>query len=190
MIPSDPLIMDRVVIARRERLPEFDIKIDSVNARGLDPSIKFNVSNEEHKQHALKEVRREYEDLIKRLEAERYRLYDLLGRAIDKAGDIKLITAGPGAIVAMDGSTVNIQQHIHNALDLQKAIVAEPEESESFTKVAKKTALNIVGEAIKDVAKGQVKEAAKQIIELGKDLGPLFVRMAPVAYEFFTHIGG
>jgi len=46
-----------------------------------------------------------------------------------------------------------------------------------------------VGDAIKDITKGQVKEAANQIIELGRDLGPLLVRMAPVAYEFFSNIG-
>ena len=58
-----------------------------------------------------------------------------------------------------------------------------------FCQGAKKTALDIVGGAIKDIAKGQIKEAAKQIIELGKDLGPLLVRMAPVAYDFFKNIG-
>jgi len=83
--------------------------------------------------------------------------------------------------VATDGSTINIQQHIHNALELQKAIADEPEES--FAKVAKKTALDIIGEAIKDIARGQVKEAAKEIIELGKDLGPIIVKTA--AYGFF-----
>ena len=51
----------------------------------------------------------------------------------------------------------------------------EPEYSPIFAKVAKKTALDIIGSALKDVAKGQVKEAAKQIYELGKDLGPVIV---------------
>jgi len=189
MEPLDPLIMDRVVQAIREKRPEFDIKVDSINARGLAPSIKFTVQQEEHKEPALQEVHKAYDERIRRLETEKERLYELLGQAIDKAGDVKLITAGPGAIVATDGSTVNIQQHIHNALELQKAIAKEPEESESFAKVAKKTALNIIGGAIKDIAKGQVKEAAKQIIELGIDLGPLLVRMAPAAYAFFKSIG-
>jgi hypothetical protein len=189
MTPIDLLIMDRSVQVIRERQPEFDIKIDSINARGLAPSIKFTVQQEGHKKPALEAVKKEYEAKISRLEADRDRLYDLLGRAIDKAGDVKLIAAEPGAIVATDGSTVSVEQHIHNALELQKAIVGEPETSESFAKVAKNTALDIFGNVIKDVAKGQVKEAAKQIIELGKDLGPLFVRMAPAAYEFFKNIG-
>jgi hypothetical protein len=183
MSPLDPLIMDRVVQAIRDKKPEFDIKIDSINARGLAPSIKFTVQHEEHKEAALEEVKKVYEIKLKQLESERDRYYQLVSRAIDTPKEVKLITAGPGAIVATDGSTVNIQQHIHNALELQKAIAKEPEESKSFAKIAKKTALDIIGEAIKDIAKGQVKEAAKQIIELGKDLGPIIAKTA--AYAFF-----
>jgi uncharacterized protein YjbI with pentapeptide repeats len=189
MTPIDLLIMDRVVQALREKRPEFDIKIDSINARGLAPFIRFTIQQEKHKEPALIEVGKEYEIRIKQLELERDRYWEIIKCAFDKPREVKLITAGPGAIVATDGSTINIQQHIQNALDLQKVIAAEPEESEGFAKVAKKMALDIIGDAIKDVAKGQVKEAAKQIIELGKDLGPLFVRMAPVAYEFFKNIG-
>lgn len=181
MSPIDTLIMDRVVQAIREKRPEFDIKIDSINARGLAPSIKFTVQHEEHKETALEEVRKGYDDRISRLEDEKDRLYNLLGQAIDKAGDVRLIT---GSIIAMDNATINIEQHIHNALELQKAIADEPEESKGFAKVAKKTALDIIGGAIKDIAKGQVKEAAKEIIELGKDLGPIIAKTA--AYAFFS----
>lgn len=183
MTPIDPLIMDRVVQAIREKKPEFDIKIDSINARGLAPSIKFTVQHEEHKETALAEITKVYEVKLKQLESERDRYYELLARALDAPREIKLITAGPGAIVATDGSTINIQQHIHNALELQKAIADEPEESKSFAKVVKKTALDIISEAIKDIAKGQVKEAAKEIIKLGKDLGPIIIKTA--AYGFF-----
>jgi len=188
MSPIDPLIMDRVVQAIRERQPEFDIKIDSINARGLAPSIKFTVQQEEHKEPALQQVQKEYEIKLKQLESERDRYYQLLARALDAPKEVKLITAGPGAIVATDGSTVNIQQHINYALELQKAIANKTEESKSFAKVAKKTALDIIGEAIKDIAKGQIKEAAKQIVELGKDLGPIIAKTA--AYAFFKSIGG
>lgn len=184
MAPLDPLLMDRVVQAIREKNPEFDIRIDSINARGLAPSIKFTVQQEEHKEPALEEVAKEYQTRLKRLEAEKDRLYDLLGQAIDKAG-MKLIAAGPGSIVATDGSTINVEQHINNAVELQKAIAEQPEDSETFAKVAKKTALNILGDALKDFAKGQVKEAAKQIVELGKDLGPAIVKTA--AYAFFQN---
>ncbi|NQT04000.1 MAG: pentapeptide repeat-containing protein [Planctomycetes bacterium] len=187
MTPIDPLIMDRVVKAIIERKPEFGIKIDSINARGLAPSIKFTLQNEEHKKPALKEVKNEYEVKIKQLESERDRLYQLVAQALDAPKEVKLINAAPGSIVATDGSTVSFEQHIHNAIELQKSITDESEESESFAKVAKKTALEIIGEAIKDIAKGQVKEATKEIIELGKDLGPIIVKTA--AYVFFKSIG-
>jgi hypothetical protein len=183
MSPMDPLIMDRVVQAIRERRPEFDIKIDSINARGLAPSIKFTVQHEEHKELALEEVRKGYEAKIAQLEAERDRYYRLVSRALDAPKEAKLTIVEAGGIAAIDGSTVNIEPHIHNALELQKAIAGEPAESESFAKVAKKTALDIIAEATKDIAKGQVKEAAKQIIELGKELGPVIVKTA--AYGFF-----
>jgi len=187
MSPIDPLIMDRVVQAIRERQSEFDIKIDSLNARGLAPSIRFTVKHEEHKEPALAEVRKEYEIKLRQLESERDRYYDLLAHALDAPKEVKLINAAPGSIVATDGSTVSVEQHIYNALELQKVIAEEPDESESFAKVAKKMALDIIGDAIKDVAKGQVKEAAKQIVELGKDLGPVITKTA--AYVFFKSIG-
>ncbi len=189
MTPIDPLIMDRVVQAIRQKQPEFDIKIDSISARGLAPSIKFTVQFEEHKEPALEEVRKGYRAKIAQLEAERDRYYQLISRALDTPKEFKLINAAPGSIVATDGSTVSIEQHIHHALELQNAIAGEPEGSKNFTKVVKKTALDIVGEAMKDIAKGQVKEAAKLIVDLGKDLGPLLVKMAPAAYEFFKGIG-
>lgn len=44
-----------------------------------------------------------------------------------------------------------------------------------------------LGGAIKDIARGQVKQAANQIIELGKDLGPIIARTA--AYVFFKAVG-
>jgi len=188
MSPLDPVIMNRVVEAIRDQRPEFDIKIDSINARGLAPSIKFTVQHEEQKEPAFEEVRKGYEIKLKQLESERDRYWQIIKAAFDKPREVKLITAGPGAIVATDGSTINIQQHIHNVLELQKAIAQEPENSKTFTKVAKNKALDIIGKVLEDIAKGEVKEAAKQIIELGKDLGPLFVRMAPVAYEFFKNM--
>jgi len=242
MSPIDPLIMDRIVLAIRERRPEFDIKIDSINARGLAPSIKFTVQHEEDKEPALEEIQSEYELKIKQLESERdhyYRLISraldaperdrltqaqqssfmaalgpsqkymkhlqtendrlfsllaramdnnrlyslLLGQAISKVGDV--IDAGTGSIVLTRGSTINIE-YIHNAVELQKAIAKEPAESKSFAKVAKNKALDIIGKVLEDIAKGQVKEAAKQIIELGKDLGPLIAKTA--AYAFFRSL--
>ncbi len=185
MSPMDPLIMDRVVEAIRKQNPEYDIKIDSISARGLAPSIKFTVQQQEHKEPALQMIVAGYESRMQRLEAEKDRLYDLLGRAIDKAGT-RLIEAGPGAVVAMDNAIINIDQHVEYITNLRDAVAAQPEDSPTFAKVAKKTALDIIGSALKDIAKGRVKKAAEQIIELGKDLGPVILKTA--AYAFFKNI--
>ena len=67
-----------------------------------------------------------------------------------------------------------------------RMVAAQPEDSPTFAETAEKTALDIVGSALKDVAKGQVKEAAKQICELGKDLGP--VTLDTAAYAFFKNM--
>jgi hypothetical protein len=188
MSPIDPLIMDRVVQAIRKKQPEFDIKIDSINARGLAPSIKFTVQQEEHKEPALSEVSKEYEIKQAQLEGKIEEIYKHIEKLIDKPNTINIINAPQAKYLAIDGSTLNVKETSHYyAYELRKAIKQEPEESESFTKVAKKTALDIIGEVIKDIAKGQVKEAAKQIVKLGKDLGPIIVKTA--AYKFFNNIG-
>ncbi|MDI6450521.1 pentapeptide repeat-containing protein [Anaerobaca lacustris] len=188
MTPLDALVMDRVVQAIRDQNPDYDLKIDSINARGLTPSIRFTVQQEEQKGSALQMIVAGYEDRLRRLEGEKDRLYDLLELAIDKAGT-KLLVAGPGAVVATDGSTINIDQHVENITNLRDTVAALPEDSPAFAKVAKKTALGIIGDALKDVAKGQVMEAAKQIYELGKDLGPAIVNTAAYAY-FRSHMPG
>lgn len=185
MSPMDPLIMDRVVEAIRKQNPEYDIKIDSISARGLAPSIKFTVQQEQHKEPALQMVIAEYESRMQRLEAEKDRLYDLLALAIDKPGT-RLLVAGHDIITADGNATINIDQHVEYVTNLRDTIAAQPEDSETFAKVAKKTALDIIGGALKDVAKGQVKKAAEQIIELGKDLGPVILNTA--AYAFFKNM--
>ncbi|MHC4203614.1 MAG: pentapeptide repeat-containing protein [Planctomycetota bacterium] len=187
MSPIDPLIMNRVVQAIREKQPEFDLKIDSINARGLAPSVKFTVQNEEHKAPALAEVGKEYQVKQAQLEGKLDEINKHIRNLIDRPSTINIINAPQAKYLAIDGSTLNVEETSnYYAYELQKVIAEESEESESFAKVAKKMALEIVGEAIKDIAKGQVKEAAKEIIKLGKDLGPIIAKTA--AYAFFKNI--
>jgi len=186
MLPIDPLIMDRVVQAVQVDKPEFNLKIDSINARGLAPSIKFTVQQEEHKESALQEITKQYECRLAQLESDKDKLMELLAKAIDKPGYVKQIVAGPHSNIAVDGSTINITQHIHNALDLQKAIRNEP--SKSFRKIAKKKALDVIGGALEDLAKDEVKSATSKIIDLGKKLGPWFIKKA--AYVSFKVLLG
>jgi hypothetical protein len=138
----------------------------------------------------LAELRREYETQLAGyklqvglLAAERDRYYQLLVWAMGTPKEVKLINAGPSSIVATDDSTIYIEQHIRQAVELQKAIAAQPEDSETFRKVAKHKAMDVIGGAIQDFAKGKVKEAATVIVDICKDMGPVIVNTA--AYAFF-----
>jgi uncharacterized protein YjbI with pentapeptide repeats len=181
MTPIDPLVMDWVVQAIRERNQEYDIKIDSISARGLAPSIKFTVLREEQKEAALAEVTKVFEAKV----------HELAGRLDEARSFIQLLIDRPNSVhiqnpigpLAIGGSTINIDQHVEYITNLRDAVAAVPEDSPTFAKVAKNTAMDLIGLALKDVAKGQIKEAAKQIYELGKDLGPVIVNTA--AYGFF-----
>jgi uncharacterized protein YjbI with pentapeptide repeats len=183
MSPLDPLIIDRVVQAIRERKQEFDLKIDSINARGLAPSIKFTVIHEEHKGPALDEIKKEYEGRITELQADKSNLYYLLSKAIDKSGDFKLNLALPGGIAADE---VNIDQSITHISELEETIKEQPEET--LPQVAKRKTLEILHDCLKDVAKGKVKEAAAQIVGLATDLGPILTQTA--AFTFFKGLAG
>jgi uncharacterized protein YjbI with pentapeptide repeats len=187
MTPLDLLIMDRVVQAIREQIPEYDIKIDSISARGLAPSIKLTVQQVEHKGPALAEVTRVYEAKVQELAGRLDEAKGFIQLLIDRPNSVQ-ITNATGQYIALPGSTINIDQHVEYITNLRDAVAALPEDSPTFAKVAKKTALDIIGGALKDVARGQVKEAAKQICELGKDLGPLIVNTA--AYGFLKSCTG
>jgi uncharacterized protein YjbI with pentapeptide repeats len=182
MTTLDPLIMDRVVRAIRERNPEYDIKIDSISARGLAPSIKFTVQRGEHMKPALAEVTKRYEAKLQELHGRLDELRRINQHLIDRPSEVH-IRYVHGAYIAVYGSTINIDQHVECITKLRDAVAALPEDSPTFAQVAKKTALDLIGSALKNVAKGQVKKAAEQIIELGKVLGPVIVNTA--AYAFF-----
>jgi len=135
------------------------------------------------------------EDQLTIAEEDKNKLYDLLSKALDNnqlyglliaqaiGKSSVVVNAAPGSIVATDGGTINITQHINQAIELQKAIASEPQDSKNFVKVAKKKALDIIGGAIEDIAKGEITKAAKLIVELGKDLGPVIAKTA--AFAFF-----
>jgi uncharacterized protein YjbI with pentapeptide repeats len=202
MTPLDPLIMDRVVQAIREQNPEYDIKIDSISARGLAPSIKFTVQREEQKESALRMVVAGYESRIRSLETDKARLFEKVGQLIDIMGELaaadrdqlhqdlrrainqagpKLLVAGGDIIHAEDNATISIDQHVEYIANLRDAVAALPDDSPTFGKVAKKTALDIIGGLLKKAAEGQMKEAAKQLYELGKEFGPVVLSSAAYA---------
>ncbi|HUW31845.1 MAG TPA: hypothetical protein VM223_09560, partial [Planctomycetota bacterium] len=189
MTPMDLVVMDRIVHAIRQREPDFDLRIATLDVRGLAPAMKFTVQQVEQVGRALEMIRTDYEAKYKQLAEERDNLLKLVARAIDAPKDLKLINApksrGP-IIIAGDGSAIDLSQHIYHVEGIREAIQKAP--PEAFGKVAKDTALDIVGGALKDIAKGQMKDAAKAIVDLGIELGPSVLNTA--AYAFFKSLFG
>jgi hypothetical protein len=208
MSPLDLMLMDRVVQAIRTRNSEYDLNIYSITTRGHAPSIKFTVALEEYKAPAQEQIKTDYEERIQRLENDKNRLQDaiaqllensrlqtqLLAATVDKVGGDIISIDGDGVVVkGSENVNVIIEQCQQHAHELHEAISKEPAKSKHFGKVTrkfgkltKKKALDIVGGAIEDFGKKQVAEAAKTIVDLGKELGPLIVKTA--AYAFFDSL--
>lgn len=185
MAPLDPLIMDRVVQAIREKKPDFDIKIDSINARGLAPSIRFTVQQEEHKEPALGEVQREYAAKLDELKGRLDEARSVIHQLIDQPKTVHITYAPNAKYLAIDGSTLNIQETSnYYAHELRKSIA----ENKSLSKRLKERAMKALDEAIDDIGKNAVKKAAAKIVELGKELGPAIIKTA--AYAFFKNYLG
>ncbi|MBN1509171.1 MAG: pentapeptide repeat-containing protein [Sedimentisphaerales bacterium] len=186
--PIDLVAMNRVVEVIQEKYPTFGLNVDSISLRGLTPSVRFTVLLDEYRKAALAAIKKEYETRVKRLRAERDKYWDAITRAMEAPKRIKLIAAAPGSIVGNDGATINITQHVHHAVELQRVVSKQPQNSETFGKVAKHKVMDVIGGAIQDFAKGKVREAAAVIVDICKDLGPVIVNTA--AYAFFkTYLG-
>ena len=94
------------------------------------------------------------------------------------------INAGDKSIIAAEGGIVNIkvEQAIGHLEELER--VLEKQAKGKLSATVKKKGLEIVHDALKDVAKRQLSEAAKKIWELGKEVGPAILGTA--GYKFFT----
>ena len=93
-------------------------------------------------------------------------------------------------LVRYEKSHINIEIKIEQAIEhldeLKKIIEGQPEEN--LSSVIKNKAFEIIHDSLKDDAKRQLKEAAKKIWELGKEVGPVVASTA--AYTFFKKILG
>ena len=67
MNPLDPLFMSQIVEEIKKQNPEFEVSIDSINAKGMRPSIKFSVNDEKYKKIAEEKVREGYEKTVTQL---------------------------------------------------------------------------------------------------------------------------
>ena len=79
---------------------------------------------------------------------------------------------------------IKVEQAVQHLDELKKIVEKQPEEKVSA--VVKRKGLEIIHDALKDVAKRQLTEAAKKIWELGKEVGPVIINTA--AYSFFKNI--
>lgn len=186
MTPLDPLVMDRIVQAINEQSPEFELQIDSINARGLQPTIRFTVQHEDQSGAALEAVTLEYEAKLRDLESERNVLYRLISDKLDNPQKVNIINALPGSFVANDGSTINIQEYIGHLEEIEQ--VVKDASPETLGEAAKREALDTVSGAFKDMAKGKVKEAAEAVVRLGLEAAPHIVNTG--AYLFFKNLVG
>ena len=100
------------------------------------------------------------------------------------------ISGGPKSIIAAEGGTIHIEIKVEQAIEHLEALrkLVEGQAEEKLSGVVKKKACEIIHDALKDVARRQLTEAAKKILELGKEAVPLIVNTA--AYRFFKGILG
>ncbi len=194
--PFDPLIMDRVVQDIRKRVRAADLRIEMISVRGFTPFIRFTVAKAQYVQEVEPQVRKDYAKYVEHLESEidwlRRQLADgnkaaglILKGAIERIGH--KVHVGTGGIAVVDGQGVTIQMFREKAEEL-KTIVQDASAKSTRKQQVKKKLVTVLDGAVTGIAKDQLKDTARQIYELGKDLGPVIARTA--AYAFFkSHFG-
>ena len=169
--PLDHVIMDRIVQAINEKNPEFELQIDSLNTRGIYPTITFNVKFEEQKTTALATISQEFDTAKARRQGHDEILTAISSLAGLQSGQSINVT-GDYNVIATDGSTISIQEAAGHLVEIQKAIEDAP--AGTIAEDARREALEAVSQGFKDIALGKVKEAAKgvteRILRLGIDI--------------------
>lgn len=61
MKPVDIVLMDKIILEIRDKKPEFEIELQSIDKKGLYPRVTFSVKYEKQKEEALALVEREYQ---------------------------------------------------------------------------------------------------------------------------------
>ena len=168
LTPLDPVIMDLIVQAINERTPEFHLQIDSINTRGIRPTITFNVRYEEQKEEVLGTIAIEYGLMNAKLQGRGEAFREVISEFIDRTGNAP-INIGPGSVVALDSATINMEDYIGHLEEIREAIKSVP--AEELSDSDRSDALDAVTDGIKDIALGKVKEAAKGVTERITQLG-------------------
>jgi hypothetical protein len=81
---------------------------------------------------------------------------------------------------------IKVEQAIEHLEELEKIVEEQPEEKVGAA--VKRKGLEVIHDALKDVAKRQLTEAAKKIWELGKEVGPVII--STQAFNFFKNMLG
>jgi len=106
---------------------------------------------------------------------------DLIGHAIAGRKEKFVGELGKGYSVAkLLGGVEEAVEHLN---ELEKIV-----EKKATSTAVKRKGLEIIHDALKDVAKRQLTEAAKKIWELGKEVGPAIIKTS--AYSFFKNMLG
>jgi len=144
-------------------------------------------------------------DTILRVKSgKRYRVAELLGQIenrretqvhigniiANKKAHVEVAVGIGGGIAATGKAKVNIEIKVEQAvehLDELKKIVEE-QSKQKIPAIVRKKGLEIIHDALKDIAKRQLVEAAKKVLELGKNVAPMIVNTA--AYNFFRSMTG
>jgi hypothetical protein len=164
--PLDPVIMDRIVHAINERNPEFELQIDSLNTRGINPTITFNVKFEEQKTIALATISQEFDTAKVRLQG-----HDEILTAISNLAGLQVdqsINVSADNMIAADGSTITIQEWAGHLEEIEQAIEDAP--AGSIGEDARREALDAVSKGFKDIATGKAKEAVVRLSDLSLDV--------------------
>jgi hypothetical protein len=175
--PIDAILMDRVVQAINEKIPEFELKLDSFHSRG-QPHAIFTVLHKEVAEEALRQIKAEYEIRIAKLEGERDSLEKCFNQAIEKPriffkhfkkiekGDTYNITWNQ---VSQDVDLTKLQDELSI---LKEAVRREAKSSEQYRALAEvsdaETAVK-AGKGSKVVE--HLKKAGKWAFDVARDIG-------------------
>lgn len=170
--PLDLVDMDVAVQRVREDNPELDLRIKFLDVQGFLPRMLFTIQGKEYAELASELLRVEYETRIACVEEQRDRYREDLMKLASQPRTTNLLVADN--IAGRDVNLTSIENHFH---DLQRQVQADT----NIPDKVKETTLGLIGDALKDVAKQKLTEAAVIAGEIATTLGPLAAKFTALA---------
>ena len=183
--PVDVILMDKIVAEIRDKNPEFEIEIQSVERKGLYPCFKFIVKHEDQKDKAFallkenKDLR--YEQLLSNKDAQIDLLRDMLFQTMKiEIHDSEIKQLGCKNVVYNE---YNIT--IDHLNDLFEVV----DKNETLSDKVKNSIKDTIQGAIKDIGKDGIKEGLKKIgVILKPHLGTLkdaIIKISPELWKYY-----